>query len=143
MATRLDGNKILYKLLSGTSALMTECSNRVYGPPLGIPPGMSAPAKAVIFENDGGPAHQDIPMASERFMFYCYGASQPEAGAVFAALHDALNRRGYTSVSYASGVTALVRRCRLVMGPSDLPDPGTNWPRVVCAFQMTYKEAAL
>lgn len=143
MATRLDGNQVLYKLLTAQTALMTECSNRVYGPPLGIPPGMTAPAKAVIFENNGGPAHPDIPMASERFTFYCYGASQPEAVAVFAALHDALNRRGYTAVAYSAGVTALVRRCRLVMGPSDLPDPGTNWPRVVSAFQMTYKETTL
>lgn len=142
MATRLDGNKVMYKLVTAASALMTECGNRVYGPPLGIPTGMTAPAKAVIFENDGGPGHPDIPMADERFTFYCYGASQPEAGAVFATLADALHRKGYTQLTLSAGVTAVVRRVELAMGPSDLPDPGTNWPRVVSAWRMIYREAA-
>jgi hypothetical protein len=142
VANRLDGNKVMYKLLTAASALMTECGNRVYGPPLGIPTGMTAPDKAVIFENDGGPGHPKIPMADERFAFYCYGASQPEAAAVFDTLFDALHRKGYTRLTYATGVTAVVRRIELEMGPSDMPDPGTNWPRVVAAFRMVYKEAA-
>lgn len=143
MANRLDGNKLLYKLLSGTGALMTECTNRVYGPPLGIPTGMTAPEKAVVFENDGGPGHPDIPMASERFTMYCYGADQVEAGSVFRTVFDALQRKGFTQVAYATGVTALVRRIDLEMGPADMPDPGTNWPRVVCAWRMLYGETAV
>lgn len=142
MATRLNGNRILYKILSGSTTLMTECSNRVYGPPLGIPPGMSAPAKALVFANEGAPGHPDIPMASERFMMYCYGAEQPEAINVFRTVFDLLHRKGTTVVTYDTGVTVLVRRIDLEMGPVDLPDPGNNWPRVVCAWRMVYSEKA-
>ena len=143
MATRLDGNKVMYKMLTAISALMTECGNQVYGPPLGIPTGMSAPAKAVVFENDGGPGHPDIPMANERFTMYCYGGDMVEASSVFRTVFDALHRKGFTQVAYATGVTALVRRIELDMGPVDMPDPGNNWPRVVSAWRMLYKEAAV
>lgn len=143
MTTRLNGNRVLYKLLASSTAVMAECSNRVYGPPLGIPPGMSAPGKAIVFGNDGGPAHPDVPMASERFTMYCYGAEQPEAISVFRAAFDFLSRKGNATVTYDTGVSALVRRIDLEMGPSDLPDPGNGWPRVVCAWRMVYAEAAL
>ena len=142
MATRLNGNRVLYKLLTSSSAVMTECSNRVYGPPLGLPPGMAAPAKAVVFSNDGAPAHPDIPMASERFQMYCYGADQPEAISVFRTVFDFLSRKGNATVTYDTGVTGLVRRVDLEMGPTDLPDPGNGWPRVVCAWRMVYTENA-
>lgn len=142
MPTRLNGNRVLLKLLAASSAVMTECSNRVYGPPLGIPPGMTAPGKAVVFGNDGGPGNPDIPMASERFTMYCYGAEQPEAISVFRTVFDLLERKGNTTVSYDTGVSALVRRVDLEMGPTDLPDPGNGWPRVVCAWRMVYTEGA-
>lgn len=141
--TRLDGNQVMYKLLTAQLALMSACGNRLYGPPLGIPPGMTAPDKAVVFEGDGGPGHETLPMAAERFTFYCYGATQAEAQGVFGALFDALHRRGYTQVAYAPGVTALFRRGDLDMGPADLPDPGTNWPRVVSAFRIVFGERAM
>ena len=60
MAERLDGNKVMYKILSGTAALMTECNNRVYGPPLGIP---SVPIKSSGLVPGG---FQVLPPSSER-----------------------------------------------------------------------------
>lgn len=144
--TRLNGNRVLYKILSGNAALMTECSNRVYGPPLGIPPGMTAPGKAVVFGNDGGPGNPDIPMAAERFPMYCYGADQPEAIAVFRSVFDLLmpsdRRKLPLTVTYDTGVTVRVQYFTLEMGPTDLPDPGNDWPRVVCAWRMVYSERA-
>lgn len=147
MPTRLNGNRVLLKLLAASSAVMTECSNRVYGPPLGIPPGMTAPGKAIVFGNDGGPGNPDIPMASERFTMYCYGADQPEAISVFRTVFDLLQpsdrRKAPLTVAYDTGVNVRVEHVSLEMGPADLPDPGNGWPRVVCAWRMVYTEAAI
>ncbi len=147
MTTRLNGNRVLLKLLLASSAVMTECSNRVYGPPLGIPPGMTAPGKAIVFGNDGGPGNPDIPMASERFTMYCYGAEQPEAISVFRTVFDLLQpadrRKAPVTVAYDTGVSARAQHFALEMGPTDLPDPGNGWPRVVCAWRMVYAEGAV
>ena len=37
MPTRVDGALLVLKYLTSVTALMTEVSNRVYGPPLGVP----------------------------------------------------------------------------------------------------------
>jgi len=144
--TRVNGNRVLYKLLTSSTAVMAECSNQVYGPPLGLPPKMSAPAKAIVFGNDGGPGNPDIPMASERFTMYCYGAEQPEAISVFRTVADLLapqsRRLAPQTVVYDTGVNVRVASFALEMGPADVPDPGNGWPRVVCAWRMTYAEAA-
>lgn len=140
MPTRVDGSLLMHTYLKSVSALMTATSNRVYGPPLGVPPGISAPCKFVRFANDGGPGHPDLPMASERFTFNCYGSTQIEAMEVARILVDALNRLGRTEVTISAGVKNLIRRVDLEMSPADLPEPETKWPRVVCAFRVVYGE---
>jgi len=140
MATLIDGARLLYLYLTGTAALLTATSSRIYGPPLGIPAGITAPCAFLNFADDGGRGNPDIPMSAERFTFHCYGATQSEARGVFAALHDALQRAGNQRVTLAAGSVGLLRRADLEAGPGDLPDLGVNWPRVVCAFRVTFCE---
>lgn len=143
MPTRVDGAQLVYKYLTGVTALMTETTNRVYGPPLGIPPGITAPCKFLRFAGDGGAGNPDVPMASERYTFNCYGATQTEAQSVARVLIDALDRKGRTEVTVATGVKSLLRWAGIEMGPADLPEPDTGWPRVVLAFRVLYGERAV
>jgi hypothetical protein len=139
-ATRQDGDTIVMKYLQSCATLMTEVSSRIYGGSLDTPPGINEAKKYIAFVGDGAPGHQDIPMADERFTFHCYGASQLEARSVYNNLLDALHRAANKRPTISTGKTALIRSAMLVMGGQDLPDPGTNWPRVVCAFQIVYYE---
>ena len=141
--TRLDGNLIFYKLLTAQASLMTLCSNRVFGPPLGIPSGMTAPARAISFGSNGAPANISVPMADESFRTLCYGADQADANSVYLALADILNRRGRTVVALGGSVNAVIRHAILDVGPVDLPDPGNDWPRVIADWRIVYLETAL
>lgn len=143
MPTRVDGALLVYKYLTGVTALMTEVSNRVYGPPLGHPPGITAPCKFLNFACDGGLGNPAVPMAAERFTFHCYGAVQIDAQSVARVLCDALQRKGRAEVTVATGVKNLLRRADLEMGPADLPEPDTKWPRVILAFRIVYGEWAV
>ena len=143
MTTRLDSDSIMYGYLTSVTALMTATGNRIYGPPLGVPAGITEPKTFIKFSCDGGPGHPDIPMSSERFSFSCYGSKQSEAQSVFRALFDALHRVGRQEVTISVGVTALLRRADLESGPMDLPEPELGWPRVVCAFRVVFMERAL
>jgi hypothetical protein len=146
MPTLLDADLILYKYLTSVTALCTAVGHvagttqRIYGPPLGIPSGITAPTKLICFSSDGGSGNADVPMASDRFTFYVYGTTQSEARSVARSLHDALHRIGNQRVTLATGSIALLRRAELEMGLTDLPEPQTNWPRVVCAYRVTYCE---
>ena len=143
MTTRIDGDLLMYKYLTSVTALMTAVTNRIYGPPLGVPAGITEPKTFIKFACDGGPGHPDIPMASERFIFHCYGATQSEAQGVFRALFDALHRVGRQAVTTSTGVTALLRRADLESGPTDLPELELGWPRVVAFFRVIYGERVL
>lgn len=138
--TLIDHNLTLYTFLASQTALMTAISNRLYGGSLQIPDGMTQAQTALLFACDGGPGDRDIPMASRRFQFYCYGATNTEARTVFRELFDALHRKGRTDVTITTGVKHLLSYGELVAGPSDLAEPELGWSRVVCAFQVRFGE---
>lgn len=128
--------------LGANTALMTAVSNRLYGPPGGLPSGMSEPLAAVRMSRDGGAADRYTPLASERFQFDCYGPTQEAAGTVFRALHDALHRAQGQSVTVGAATWRLIFAER-ESGPSDLPEPELGWPRIVCAYRITLSEWAI
>lgn len=145
MATLIDADLLLWKYLVSVSALTTAAGHttgapRIFGPPLGIPSGMTAPGKYIVFSADGGAGNASVPMGQERFTFYVYGATQSEARSLARSLHDALHRIGNQRVTLATGSVGLLRRADLEMGLTDLPEPETQWPRVVCAYRVTYCE---
>jgi hypothetical protein len=145
MPTVIDSDILLYKYLTSVSALTTAVGHtagapRIFGPPLGIPSGMTAPGKYICFSSDGGMGDASAPMGNERFTFYVYGATQSEARSVARSLFDALHRIGNQRVTLATGSVALLRRAELEMGQTDLPEPAVGWPRVVCAYRIVFCE---
>jgi hypothetical protein len=145
MPALLDSNRLMYLLLTGNVTLCAAVGHvspgtlRIFGPPLGIPSGMTAPAKYIVFANDGGPGNQYTPMGNERFQFYVYGATQTEARSVARSLDDALHRAQNQRVTLTAGSVALLRRAdRQVF--ADLPEPEILWPRVVCAYSIVFCE---
>jgi len=140
MTTLIDSTLMLYKYLISVNALKTEVSSRIYGPPIGIPAGITAPCKFLLFTGDGGAGNPDVPMTVTRFTFHCYGATQTEAQSVFRKLADALNRAQDKRVTLATGSVALLRFAFKESGPLDLPDPEINFPRVVCTYRITFCE---
>jgi len=145
MATQVNQNLMLYNYLTSVSALTTEVGHtsgtpRIFGPPLGIPSGITAPCKFLIFGDDGGTANFDVPMADMRTTFYLYGATQSEAQSVYRALHAALHRIQDQRITLATGSVALLRSANKETGPHDLPEPELNFPRVVCAYRVRYCE---
>jgi hypothetical protein len=140
MATLLDGNLLLYKYLTSVNALMTEVSNRLYGPPASIPSGITAACKFLLFTGDGGAGNPDVPMTSQRYTVHCYGATQTEAQSVYRTLADALNRAQDKRVTLATGSIGLLRFAVKESGPYDLPEPETEWPRVISTFRVHFCE---
>lgn len=143
MADLIDYDLTLYKLLTADTALMTATSNRVYGPPLGLPAGMSQAQAALVFASDGSEPHADAPFLVVRFTVYCYGATQTGARDVFRALYDVLHRRGRTEVTASTGVKHVLAWARLESGPADIPEPEIDYPRVVAAFRVCLRERTL
>jgi hypothetical protein len=138
--SRQSGNVVVMKYLATCTTLMTAVSNRIYGGSLDTPHGITAACKYIAFANNGGPGHPNVPMADERFTFHCFGTTQQEAHATFQSLFDATHRQGNKRVTLSAGHVALIRRFELESGPTDLPDAGTGWPRVVCAYRVAYYE---
>lgn len=140
--TLVDHNATMYAYLSGCTDLMAAISSRLYGPPIGIPVGMTEAQACLLFSCDGGPGDRNIPMQTKRFVFYCYGATQAEAHTVFRHLFDALHRRTRTNVTASTGVKHLLSWGELETGPTDLPEPELDWPRVVATFRVRLGERA-
>lgn len=141
MTTTLDANLMLYKYLTAGATLMATVSNRLYGSP-DIPPGITAPCKFLLFFGDGGPGHPDVQMSTQRWSFHAYGEDQVEAQQVYRDLHDRLQRAWNQRVTLAAGSVALLRTANRALGPLDLPEPITNWPRVIAAYEVTFCETA-
>ena len=145
MPTQVNQNLMLYNYLTSVSALTTEVGHssgtpRIFGPPLGIPAGITAPCKFLIFGDDGGAASPDVPVADVRITCYCYGATQSEAQSVFRALHAALHRAWDKRITLATGSVAVLRSANKETGPVDMPEPELGWPRVVCAYRVRFCE---
>lgn len=143
--TLLDVDLLLYKYLTSVSALTTYLGHtsgapRIFGPPLGIPTGMTAPGKYISFSSDGGSGNPDVPMGSDRITCYSYGTTQTEARTVARYLHDALHRIGNQRVTLSTGSIGLLRRADLEMGLTDMPEPELLYPRVVSAYRIVYCE---
>jgi len=141
-ATRIDGDKLVYTYLTSVTALMAALdatTQKIYGPPLGIPVGISEPKDFISFAGDGGMGNRDIPMADEVFVFYCYGATQTSARGVSAYLADALHRLERQLVTVGSH-TELIVWGEMIGGPANMPEPELAWPRVVCRYRVVYGE---
>lgn len=143
--TILDLDQLVWKYLVSVTALTTAVGHttaapRIFGPPLGIPSGMTAPGKYICFSTDGGTGNPDVPMGSDRITCYSYGTTQTEARTVARYLHDALHRIGNQRVTLSTGVVGLLRRADLEMGLTDLPEPELLYPRVVSAYRIVYCE---
>jgi len=138
--TLIDHNATMFAYLSGCTDLMTAIASRLYGPPIGIPTGMTAPRACLLFSCDGGPGDPDVPMVTKRFVFYCYGTTQAEAQTVFRHLFDALHRKTRTDVTISAGVKHLLSWGELETGPTDLPEPELGWPRVIATFRVRLGE---
>lgn len=142
MAQTIDANRLLELVLHLDAPLMTLIANRLYPGVLDTPAGMTAPGKALQFVGEGAAGNPDTPAAEQRFTFYCFGEHQAAAQAVYAALNDALHRRGTTRVT-ESGKTWLWRFGERELGPRDWPEPLTGWPRVIAAYRVYYNEVAI
>lgn len=105
-----------------------------------LPVGWSLTA-AVLILPDGGMG-RDIPVADERFTFWCYGLTPSAARAVADTLFRVLHRRGPESVTITAG-TASIGPVEWAMGPTYLREPDTEWPRWVCAVDATFAEWCL
>jgi len=145
MPTLVDHNATLFAYLTSCASLCstlghTPSVQRIYGPPAGIPAGITQPVPLLLFSCDGGPGDPHIPMATLHYTFYCYGATQAGAHTVFRELFDALHRRSRTDVTITTGVKHLLSWAELENGPLDLPEPQLDWPRVVCSFTVRFAE---
>ncbi len=142
MPTTIDSATLLLTFLAANTALMTYISNRLDGPPLGIPEGAAEPVAALRLSRDGGAGDESLPVSQERFTFHAYGATQEGAGLVFRLLNDALHRAQGQSVTVSGATWRLIYATR-ESGPTDLPEPEIEWPRVVCAYRVTMAEWAI
>lgn len=107
---------------------------------LELPPGWSL-TTAVLILPDGG-IGREIPVTEERFSFWCYGATPIAARAVADKLFRVLHRQGPQTVTITAG-TAVVGPIAWAMGPTYLREPDTEWPRWVCAAEVTFGEWCL
>lgn len=142
MAQTIDTTALMLTFLAADAALLTAVSNRLDGPPTGIPEGATEGVAALRVVGAGGPGSPDVPVTRERFEFHAYGPTQEGAMAVYRALNDTLQR--------AQGRTVTVggARWRLIFaeresGPTPLPEPEMLWPRVVSAYRVTMCEWAI
>ena len=99
-------------------------------------------AKAVLVLPDGGAGNTGIPMAEERFTIQSYGPTVIDALEVDLAVFGALHRAAAGKTAAISGGTVYMPTAYRVMGPSYLEDPGTEWPRVVSGYMVTFSEWA-
>ena len=143
--TRISTDFLLYTYLAANTALMAALdatTNKLYGGQLGVPPGVGEPKNFIVFANDGGPGHPDIPMVTERFIFHCYGANLSSLETVYGKLHDALQRKGMSRHTIAT-TTQVIRRADRLYGPHSIPEPELGWPRKVVGFSIVFCEWAL
>jgi hypothetical protein len=141
--TRIDPDELLLAYLT-TDARATELRSlvtaprqlHIYGPPLGVPSGVSSPRRLVSFGNDGSSISPQLPVAGDRVTFWCYGSLQSDAMLVYRALHDAMNGAYFRLAK--TGCVWLLRTASQLAGPYDIPEPEIGWPRVVAAYQINY-----
>lgn len=137
----VDSAELVHVFLSADTGLTAQISTRLYGDP-GLPQNFTI-AKAVMFLEDGGPSHPDIPMAGTRFAFYCYGPTAQDARTVYRALFNALTRASRTNKTLTGGIVGRLQKATREGGPSSRTDPGTGWKYVWCAFRILYCEEDL
>lgn len=142
MPQTIDTTWLMLTFLGADAALMAALSNRLDGPPSGIPEGAVEPIAALRVIGSGGPGSPDVPVTRERFDCHCYGPTDEGAMAVYRALNDALQRAQGQTVTVGGAKWRLVFAQREA-GPTPLPEPLTDWPRVVCAYRVTMCEWAV
>ncbi len=142
MPTTIDTTALMLTFLAADTALMAAVSNRIDGPPVGIPEGASEPVPALRITGSGGAGDPDVPVTSERFQADCYGATQEGAMTVYRTLNDALHRAQGRTVTVGAATWRLIFAEREA-GPDHLPEPELGWPRVVCAYRVTMAEWAI
>lgn len=107
---------------------------------LELPAGWAA-SSAVLILPDGG-IGREIPQTEERMTFWCYGATPIAGRGVADALYSALHRKAPAQVAVTAG-TAIVGPIVWAMGPVYMKEPLTEWPRWICAVDVTFGEWAL
>ena len=115
-------------------------SYQVHG--IELPAGWTLTGTALI-QPDGGAGNVSIPMVEERFTIHSYGATFIEAIAVDLAVFGALHRAAAGKSAAITGGSVALPTAYRVMGPLPLKDPGTEWPRVLSAYMVTFSEWAL
>lgn len=96
---------------------------------------------AVLILPDGG-IGREIALTEERFTFFCYGRTPIEARAVADKLYEVLHRKGPATVTVMAG-TASIGPIQWAAGPNYIREPETEWPRWVCAADVTFSEWCL
>lgn len=97
-------------------------------------------ASAALVTPEGGAGNTSIPMVEERFTISSYGTTFVNAIAVDLAVFGALHRAAAAkSATITAGVVRIPTAYR-VMGPAPMKDAGTEWPKVVSAYMVTFSE---
>ena len=134
----IDSVELLLALLNADSDLVTEAAGGIFGPP-GLGKNFVI-SKAVAIRSDGGASSSYLPMMSERFLVYCYGATSKGARSVYRAFVNAVHRLYNQRKTLTGGVVAHVRSVEMEAGPVDLVDAATGWTFVWAACRMLFCE---
>ena len=132
----IDVRAAVRAYLAAQAGIIAQVSTRVYGAP-GIPreDALLMPRKALAFYASGGPgADRYVPEAHGNIQFRCYGATSLEAGVVYAALYDALHRKHHIRLTG----DMLILTIEESMAPTDMVEPATGWPFVMCVYDVHY-----
>ena len=132
----IDVRVAIRTYLLTNAGVVTQIVARLYGAP-GIPraDALLMPRKAIAFYASGGPGgDRYVPEARSHIQFRCYGATALEAGEVYAALYDALHRKHH--IRSATG--QLILTAEEAMAPTDMVEPATGWPYIMCAYDVHY-----
>lgn len=121
----------------GVTGLIAQ---RMWGEYMPAPEVALMPRKSVRLLVDAGPSTPGLPYVNCMARFHCYGATAIEAWEVARAIYDALVRQGEETIA-VGGANVLFYMSNDESWGSYVPEPETDWPRVVASYSFALSEA--
>lgn len=115
-------------------------SERIYSPSVPRDEISAMPRETVTYYLDDSTSDVSLPLSEMFFEFRCYGPTDKEAGDVFRALNQALDRRGCIIDGNVLGSRTLGFTCFRAAGPTQLVEPETAWPFVRAVYRLRFWE---
>lgn len=124
---------------AGVTALIAQ---RVWGEYIPAPEVALMPRKSIRLLVDTGPSAPGLPYVNCMARFHCYGATVIEAWEVARALYDALVRQGEETI-VVGGANVLYFMSNDEAWGAYVPEPETDWPRVIASYSFSLSEATV